>query len=65
LASSRPLYIQSLPDRVVVVAISDIETLSTGLRRKIWGKIVLLDAWNDDQKDVSAVLRSGVARRDV
>jgi len=59
------LYAQSLPDSVVVAAVNDIETLTTGLSRKIWQKIVQLDAWTDDQKDVSDVLRSGVAKKDV
>jgi len=59
------LYAQSLPDSVVVAAVNDIETLTTGLSRKIWQKIVQLDAWTDDQKDVSDILRGGVAKRDV
>ena len=53
------LYAQSLPDNVVVAAVNDIETLTTGLSRKIWQKIVQLDAWNDEQKDVSDILSGG------
>ena len=37
------LYAQSLPDSVVVGAVNDIETLTTGLSRKIWQKIVIID----------------------
>lgn len=37
------LYAQSLPDAVVVAAVNDIETLTNGLSRKIWQKIVMLD----------------------
>ena len=38
------LYAQSLPDAVVVGAVNDIETLTTGLSRKIWQKIVIIDS---------------------
>lgn len=37
------LYAQSLPDAVVVSAVNDIEILTTGLSRKIWQKIVMID----------------------
>lgn len=37
------LYAQSLPDAVVVSAVNDIEILTTGLSRKIWQKIVMVD----------------------
>jgi len=37
------LYSQSLPDEVVVSAVNDIETLCTGLSRKIWQKIMILN----------------------
>lgn len=36
------LYAQCLPDQVVVGAVNDIETLTNGLSRKIWQKIVML-----------------------
>lgn len=45
------LYAQSLPDPVVVAAVNDIETLTNGLSRKIWQKIVMLD-------DVARVISS-------
>lgn len=45
------LYAQSLPDPVVVAAVNDIETLTNGLSRKIWQKIVMLD-------DVARVIAS-------
>ncbi|MEQ9412148.1 MAG: hypothetical protein RIK87_30840 [Fuerstiella sp.] len=37
------LYAQSLPDQIVVGAVNDIETLTNGLSRKIWQKIVMLE----------------------
>lgn len=37
------LYAQSLSDPIVVAAVNDIETLTNGLSRKIWQKIVMLD----------------------
>lgn len=37
------LYSQNLPDEVVVNSVKDIESLSTGLSRKIWQKLVILD----------------------
>lgn len=36
------LYAQYLPDEIVLNTVNDIETLSTGLSRKIWQKIVIL-----------------------
>lgn len=41
------LYSQSLPDEVVVSAVNEIEVLSTGLSRKIWQKLVILNNAND------------------
>jgi hypothetical protein len=38
------LYAQSLPDPVVVEAVSDIERLTTGLSQKIWQKITIVEA---------------------
>ena len=37
------LYAQSLHDPVVVGTVNDIETLTNGISRKIWQKIVMLD----------------------
>ncbi len=48
------LYAQCLPDPVVVGAVNDIETLTNGLSRKIWQKIVMLD-------DVARVLKASAA----
>ncbi|MFL2582648.1 MAG: hypothetical protein ACJ0QJ_05780 [Flavobacteriales bacterium] len=36
------LYAQSLPDEVIVSAVNEIEVLTTGLSRKIWQKIVVI-----------------------
>ena len=59
------LYAQSLPDSVVVAAVNDIETLTTGLSRKIWQKIVQLDAWTDDHKNVTDVLGGSASKKDI
>ncbi len=37
------LYAQSLPDKTVISAVNEIEILSTGLSRKIWQKLVILN----------------------
>lgn len=36
------LYTMQLDDPVIIAAVNDIETLTTGLSRKVWQKIVLL-----------------------
>ncbi|NRA12556.1 MAG: hypothetical protein HRT57_11435 [Crocinitomicaceae bacterium] len=43
IAKIAALYSQSFPDEVVVRSVNEIEVLSTGLSRKIWQKIVILD----------------------
>lgn len=37
------LYAQGLPDQVVVRTVNEIETLCTGLCRKIWQKLIILN----------------------
>ena len=37
------LYAHSLNDEIVISAVNDIEDLSTGLSRKIWQKLMILD----------------------
>jgi hypothetical protein len=37
------LYVQDFPDAHVVAAVNDIEDLTSGLSRKIWQKIMILD----------------------
>jgi hypothetical protein len=37
------LYIQNFDDPVVLAAVDEVETLTTGLARKIWQKIMILD----------------------
>ena len=37
------LYSQSLPEEAVVSAVNEIETLTTGLSRKIWQKLIILN----------------------
>ncbi|MCH2044631.1 MAG: hypothetical protein MK212_10985 [Saprospiraceae bacterium] len=41
------LYAQSLPDDVIVGAVNEIETLTSGLSRKIWQKIIILSDIDD------------------
>jgi hypothetical protein len=41
------LYAQSTSDSVVLQSVNDIETLTNGISRKIWQKIMILD---DDLK---------------
>jgi len=42
------LYVQSFPDRVALDAIDVVESLCTGLSRKIWQKIMILDRYASD-----------------
>ena len=37
------LYVQHFDDRVALQAVTEIETLTTGLSRKIWQKVMILD----------------------
>lgn len=43
------LYVQYVPDPVVLDAVNDVETLADGLSQKIWQKIVVLDAGQSPQ----------------
>ncbi|MDH5435078.1 MAG: hypothetical protein OEY19_14130 [Gammaproteobacteria bacterium] len=43
------LYAQSLRDAVVLSSVNEIETLTTGLSRKIWQKIMILHKLEDEQ----------------
>lgn len=38
------LFVQYVPDPVVLDAVNDVETLADGLSQKIWQKILVLDA---------------------
>jgi len=38
------LYVQHFDDAVAVAAASEVESLCTGLSRKIWQKIMILEA---------------------
>ena len=42
IAKVAALYAQSLPDVIIVSSVNEIETLTTGLSRKIWQKIQIL-----------------------
>jgi hypothetical protein len=39
------LYVQALPDPMALEAVDQVESLTTGLSRKIWQKIVVLDRY--------------------
>ncbi len=42
------LYVQGYEDPIAVNAVDELETLTTGLSRKIWQKIMVLDQLTDD-----------------
>jgi hypothetical protein len=44
------LYSQSLPDDVILTAVNEIESLTSGLSRKVWQKIIILDNIDDNSK---------------
>lgn len=49
------LHAQDLRDPVVLAAVNDVETLTVGLSRKIWQKIMILDRfYADSQKEKKA-----------
>ena len=58
------LYAQSLPDSVVVGAVNDIETLTNGMSRKIWQKIMMLDKQLTEVAG-GEVARGGLATQEV
>jgi hypothetical protein len=39
-----PLYIQDFDDGVVLVAVNEVESRTTGLSRKIWQKLMILQS---------------------
>jgi hypothetical protein len=41
------LYVQTFPDAQALTAVDDIESLTNGLSRKIWQKIMILDRYLD------------------
>jgi len=43
------LYAHSLNDEIVISAVNDIEDLSTGLSRKIWQKLMILDNSSNEE----------------
>ena len=44
------LYSQSLPDDVIVGAVNEIESLTSGLSRKVWQKIIILAEVDDSPR---------------
>lgn len=43
------VYVQTFDDPVTVASASDVETLTTGLSRKIWQKILIVNPLRDDE----------------
>jgi len=46
LGKTAALYPQDFDDALVINTVNDIETLTTGLSRKIWQKIMIIDRVN-------------------
>ncbi len=44
------LYVQDAQDPVLLDAVNDVETLTTGLSRKIWQKIIILDTLESSRR---------------
>ncbi|MGE3164011.1 MAG: hypothetical protein AB7O52_03840 [Planctomycetota bacterium] len=44
------LYVQEFPDQGALVAVDELETLTTGLSAKIWQKIMILDRYLDESE---------------
>jgi hypothetical protein len=44
------LYSQSLPDDVIVTVVNEIESLTSGLSRKVWQKIIILGEIDDNPR---------------
>ena len=49
------VYVQSFDDPVTVASASEVETLTTGLSRKIWQKILILSPFRDDDSFPSKI----------
>jgi hypothetical protein len=47
------LYSQSFPDDVVLGSVNGLQTLATGLSRKIWQKIMILHRFEDGRNTVT------------
>jgi hypothetical protein len=47
------LYAQSLNDEIVISAVNEIEVLCTGLSRKIWQKLIILDNASRNESGIS------------
>ena len=51
------LYAQSLNDEIVISAVNEIEVLCTGLSRKIWQKLMILDNSGKAEPTTSQVIK--------
>ena len=49
------LYVQSFQDPVVLDAVDDMEDLTTGISRKVWQKITLIDQMKRNQAGEVAI----------
>lgn len=49
------VYVQKFPDGPTVSAVDQVETLCTGLARKIWQKLIVLDKVLDEQRGATVV----------
>ncbi|MEQ8424190.1 MAG: hypothetical protein RIA63_05730 [Cyclobacteriaceae bacterium] len=47
------LYSQSLSDEIVVKSVTEIEVLSTGLSRKVWQKLIILNDIEEDEMNLA------------
>lgn len=43
ISKTASLYSQSFPDEVIINGVNEIENLTTGLSRKVWQKIMILN----------------------
>jgi len=50
------LYVQDFDDEVALAAVNEIETLTTGLSRKIWQKIMILEEAKFGKTDFNEIL---------
>ncbi len=54
------LYSQSLPDEKVVRAVNEIEVITTGLSRKIWQKLIILNDSNSHKNKKIRTTKNGI-----
>jgi hypothetical protein len=52
------LYVQDFPDQIALQAVDQIEDLASGLSRKIWQKIMILDRIIGEQQALAGMIQS-------